>query len=167
MEIIFSNNSKKQLSKLDARIQQKVLFTLEKFKNNQPVDIIKLKGKSEEFRIRTGNYRIQLQKIKEGDKERLSAFEGLIIATKHGSGISGTFTVRKIVDGIGVERVFPLHAPMIEKIELVRRAKARRAKLYYIREKAAREVRRKMRSIIHEGDKLSAVADATEDAPSA
>ena len=66
MEIIFSNNSRKQLKKLDSRIQQKIIFTLEKFKNNQPVDIIKLKNKNDEFRIRTGNYRIQLQKVKEG-----------------------------------------------------------------------------------------------------
>jgi len=66
MEIIFSNNSKRLLKNLNIRIQQKILFTLEKFKNNQPVDIIKLKNKDEEFRIRTGNYRIQLQKIKEG-----------------------------------------------------------------------------------------------------
>lgn len=88
-----------------------------------------------------------MQKIKEGDKERLSPFEGIVIAKKHGTGISGTFTVRKVVDGIGVERVFPLHSPMIAKIEIVRRANTRRAKLYYIREKAAREVRRKMKSI--------------------
>lgn len=66
MEILFSNNSKKQLGKLDSRIQQKIIYSLEKFKNNQPVDIIKLKNKDEEFRIRTGNYRIQLQKVKEG-----------------------------------------------------------------------------------------------------
>lgn len=66
MEIIFSNNSKKQLKDLDVRIQQKILFTLEKFKRNEPVDIIKLKNKDEEFRIRTGNYRIQLQKVQEG-----------------------------------------------------------------------------------------------------
>ena len=66
MEIIFSNNSKKQLKKLDVRIQQKVLFTLEKFKRGGSVDIIKLKNKEEEFRIRTGNYRIQLQKVNEG-----------------------------------------------------------------------------------------------------
>ncbi|MAG07235.1 type II toxin-antitoxin system mRNA interferase toxin, RelE/StbE family [Candidatus Pacearchaeota archaeon] len=66
MEIIFSNNSKKQLTKLNVRLQQKILSTLEKFKNNQPVDMIKLKNKNEEFRIRTGNYRIQLQKVKEG-----------------------------------------------------------------------------------------------------
>lgn len=66
MEIIFSNNSKKQIKKLNVRIQNKIVNTLSKFKNNQPVDIIKLKNKDEEFRIRTGNYRIQLQKVKEG-----------------------------------------------------------------------------------------------------
>ncbi len=63
MEIIFSKTSKKQLEKLNTRIQQKILFTLEKFKDNKPLDIIKLKNKDNEFRIRIGNYRIQLQKI--------------------------------------------------------------------------------------------------------
>jgi len=66
MEIIFSNNSKKQFNKLNARIQQKIITVLDKFKNNLQVDIIKMKNKNDEFRIRTGNYRIQLQKIKEG-----------------------------------------------------------------------------------------------------
>jgi mRNA-degrading endonuclease RelE of RelBE toxin-antitoxin system len=66
MEIIFSNNSKKQIKKLNVRIQQKIITTLDKFKNNLPVDIIKMKNKENEFRIRTGNYRIQLEKIKEG-----------------------------------------------------------------------------------------------------
>lgn len=95
------------------------------------------------------------QKIKEGDKERLSAFEGLVISTKHGKGITGTFTVRKVVDGVGVERIFPLHAPMIAKVEVLRRSNVRRAKLYYIRNKAAREVRKKMK-LLHE--KPAAVA---------
>ena len=66
MEIIFSNIPKKQLSKLNPRIQQKIILALEKFRNNQRVDVIKLKNKEQEFRIRTGNYRIQLQKINEG-----------------------------------------------------------------------------------------------------
>lgn len=73
------------------------------------------------------------QKIKEGDKERLQAFEGVVIAAKHGRGKSGTFTVRKISSGVGVERIFPLHAPTVEKVEVLSQAKVRRAKLYYVR----------------------------------
>ena len=65
MEIIFSNHAKKQLKNLDERVQQKIIFTLDKFRNNQPVDIIKLKNKGDEFRIRTGNYRIQIQKVRD------------------------------------------------------------------------------------------------------
>lgn len=87
------------------------------------------------------------QKIKEGDKERLTPFEGLVIATKHGRGVTATFTVRRVVDGIGVERIFPIHSPTIGKIDILSKSKVRRAKLYYIREKAAREVRRKMKNI--------------------
>lgn len=90
------------------------------------------------------------QKIKEGDKERVTSFSGLVIARKHGRGMNGTFTVRNVVDGVGVERIFPLHLPTITKIETLRRSKVRRAKLYYIREKAAREVRRKMKSLFVE-----------------
>ncbi|MBI3442403.1 MAG: 50S ribosomal protein L19 [Candidatus Sungbacteria bacterium] len=100
--------------------------------------------------VRPGDLVRVHQKIKEGDKERISAFEGLVIAAKHGTGISGTITVRKVVDGIGVERVFPIHSPRIDKIEVVRRSKVGRAKLYYIRDKAAREVRRKMRTLRQE-----------------
>ncbi|MEK7599240.1 MAG: 50S ribosomal protein L19 [Patescibacteria group bacterium] len=87
------------------------------------------------------------QRIKEGDKSRLQAFEGLVIARKHGREPGATFTIRKVLEGIGVERIFPLYSPTIEKIELVSRSKARRAKLYYIREKAAREIRKKMKQL--------------------
>ncbi|MEK7172626.1 MAG: 50S ribosomal protein L19 [Patescibacteria group bacterium] len=87
------------------------------------------------------------QKVKEGDKERLAAFEGMVIARKHGRGVTATFTVRKVVDGVGVEKIFPLHSPTIGKIDVISHAKNRRAKLYYIREKAAKEIRRKMKQI--------------------
>ena len=90
------------------------------------------------------------QKIREGDKTRLQAFEGLVIARKHGLESGATFTIRKISYGNGVERVFPLFSPVIDKIEILRRGKVRRAKLYYIREKAARETRRKMRQTTYQ-----------------
>lgn len=79
-------------------------------------------------------------RIKEGNKERLQAFEGICIARKHG-GIRETVTVRKVSFGVGVERIFPLHATVIDHIDVVRRGKVRRAKLYYLRDlrgKAAR-----------------------------
>lgn len=108
--------------------------------------------------IRPGDTIRVVQKIEEGDKERLSPFEGLLIARKHGRGITATFTVRKIVDGVGVERIFPLYSPNIAKIEILRRSKVRRAKLYYIREKAAREVRKKMKLLRTEAEKTDAVS---------
>ncbi len=71
-------------------------------------------------------------RVKEGDKERVQAFEGVCIA-RRGSGVSETFTVRKISNGVGVERIFPVHSPMIAEIQVVRRGRVRRAKLYYLR----------------------------------
>ena len=81
----------------------------------------------------------------EKKKYRLQAFEGLILARKHGSEPGATFTVRKVASGVGVERIFPLYSPTIDKIELVKRSTVRSAKLYYVREKAVRDVRRKMK----------------------
>lgn len=86
------------------------------------------------------------QKIEEKGKIRLQSFEGLVLAVKHGKTASGTFTVRKVASGVGVEKTFPLYSPVIDTIEILRRARVRRAKLYYIRDKAAREVRRQMRN---------------------
>ncbi len=73
------------------------------------------------------------QKIVEGEKERVQVFEGIIIAKGSGSGVSKTFTVRKVVEGVGVEKVFPVHSPLIVKVELKRTSKVRRAKLYFLR----------------------------------
>ncbi|MBI3274167.1 MAG: 50S ribosomal protein L19, partial [Candidatus Colwellbacteria bacterium] len=75
--------------------------------------------------LRSGDTVRVHQKIKEGDKERINIFEGLVIAKKHGKGISATFTVRKIVGGIGVERIFPLHSPRITKIDIIKRSLVR------------------------------------------
>ena len=76
-------------------------------------------------------------KIKEGSRERIQVFEGTIIAKKHG-GINETFTVRRISYGVGVEKVFPLYSPVIEKVETVRKGKVRRAKLYYLRDRVGK-----------------------------
>ena len=76
-------------------------------------------------------------KIKEGNRERIQIFEGTVIAKKHG-GIEETFTVRRLSYGIGVEKVFPVHAPSIEKVEVVRHGKVRRAKLYYLRKRVGK-----------------------------
>ena len=83
--------------------------------------------------IRPGDVVRVHQKIKEGDKERVQIFEGVVIARKHGKGVSSTITVRKVVEGVGVERIIPVHAPSINKIEVVKSSKVRRSKLYYLR----------------------------------
>lgn len=97
--------------------------------------------------LRAGDTVRVWQKIQEKGKTRLQAFEGLVIARKHGAEAGATFTVRKIASGVGVEKIFPLYSPVIDKIEILRRAKVRRSKLYYIRDKSAKEIRKKMRSL--------------------
>lgn len=97
--------------------------------------------------IRPGDTVRVHQKIVEKGKTRIQMFEGLVIATKHGSESGASFTVRATLSGVGVEKIFPLFAPFIDKIEIVRRSKVRRAKLYFIREKVAREVRRQLRNM--------------------
>jgi len=91
--------------------------------------------------IRPG-YTVRIhQKVKEGNKERIQIYEGLVIAAKHGRGISGTITVRKISNGIGVERIFPLHSPAIKKIEIAKKSKVKRAKLYYMRKRSGKSAK--------------------------
>ncbi len=93
--------------------------------------------------IKPGDTVLVHQKIKEGGKERIQIFEGIVIARKHGKGISATITVRKVVDGVGVERIFPVHSPSIAKIEISKRGKVRRAKLYYLRTAKGKKARLK------------------------
>jgi large subunit ribosomal protein L19 len=99
-----------------------------------------------ELDLRTGDTVRVSVKIEEKGKTRLQIFEGLVIARKHGAEAGGTFTVRKISNGVGVERIFPLYSPSIDKIEIVRRANTRRSKLYFIREKVTRDIRKKLRN---------------------
>ncbi len=98
--------------------------------------------------LRSGDNVRVWQKVKEKDKTRLQAFEGLVLSRKHGTEAGATFTVRKVMDGVGVEKIFPLYSPMIDKIEVLRRSKVRRAKLYFVREKATKEIRRQMRRML-------------------
>lgn len=89
--------------------------------------------------------RVHQKIVDEKGKTRIQIFEGVVLARKHGTEAGATFTVRKVASGVGVEKIFPLYSPNIDKIEIVKRAKVRRAKLYYIREKVAREIKRQMR----------------------
>jgi large subunit ribosomal protein L19 len=95
--------------------------------------------------IRPGDTVRVHQKIQDKGKTRIQIFEGLVLARKHGDEPGATFTVRKVASGVGVEKIYPLYSPLIDKLEIVKRAKVRRSKLYYIREKVAREIKRQMR----------------------
>ena len=101
--------------------------------NIQPGDTVKVYQKIKE----------QNKKSKQKKQERIQVFEGVILAVKHGQGISGTITVRKMVGDVGVERIFPIHSPNIEKIEIVQRGKRRKAKLYYLRDRVGKRAKLK------------------------
>ncbi len=93
------------------------------------------------------------EKTKKGG-EKTQVFEGLVIARKHGKSINSTFTVRKISEGIGVERIFPIFCPSITKIEIIKRSKVRRAKLYYMRERAGKKARMKTKELLRKEEKV-------------
>ena len=99
------------------------------------IEAAQLKASVPEFSV--GDTVKVYNKIKEGNRERIQVFEGTVIAKKHG-GINETFTVRRVAHGCGIERVFPLHSPTVEKVELVRNGKVRRAKLYYLRDRVGK-----------------------------
>jgi len=107
-----------------------------------PVNIEERRG----LDLRSGDTVRVWQKIVEKGKTRSQAFEGLVLARKHGKEAGATFTVRRMASGVGVEKIFPLYSPVIDKIEVIKRSKIRRAKLYHIREKAAKEINRQMRN---------------------
>ncbi len=103
------------------------------------------------------------QKIKEGEKVRTQAFEGTVIARKHGETPSGTITIRKVSGGIGVEKVLPIYLPSIDKVQIIKKSKVRRAKMYYLREKTAKEIRKKIKQAqIQENLEIKAQIPETE-----
>ncbi|MEX2341263.1 MAG: 50S ribosomal protein L19 [Candidatus Paceibacterota bacterium] len=109
--------------------------------NISPVNMTSRK----ELGIRPGDTVRVHQKIEEKGKTRIQIFEGVVLARKHGDEPGATFTVRKVASGVGVEKIYPLYSPLIDKIEIVKRSQVRRAKLYFIRDKVAREIKRQMR----------------------
>jgi large subunit ribosomal protein L19 len=117
---------------------------------------------------------VELKKGKAANKKevttknvRRQAFEGLVLAVKHGSEPGGMFTVRRVASGVGVEKIFPLYSPTIDSIEVLRRTRVRRAKLYFIREKAARDQKRAMRKARAYTAPEAAAAAPAEEAPAA
>jgi large subunit ribosomal protein L19 len=115
-------------------------MTKEKFTS---VDVASRKG----LDFKAGDTVRVWSKIQEKGKTRLQAFEGLVLSRKHGSETGATFTIRKVASGVGVERIFPLYSPNVDKIEILRKSKTRRSKLYYIRTKAVKEVKKRLKSI--------------------
>lgn len=100
-----------------------------------------------ELDFRAGDTIKVWQKVKEGEKIRLQVFEGIVLSRNHGKEPGATFTVRKVVGGIGVERIFPLYSPDVDGVEIKSKSKFKRAKLFYIRDRAAREIRKKMKIV--------------------
>jgi len=111
--------------------------------------------------LRTGMTVKVHQKIKEGEKERIQIFEGLVLAVSHGNGVNKTVTVRKVVEGIGVEKIFPLYSPLVEKIVVNKESKVRRGKLYYMRSRFGKTARMK-ETFVKQKDFEKSVEDLAE-----
>jgi large subunit ribosomal protein L19 len=123
-----------------------------------PIDMKSRKG----LDFKAGDTVRVWNKIQEKGKTRLQAFEGLVLARKHGSEIGATFTVRKVASGVGVERIFPLYSPNIDKVEVLKHSKTRRNKLYYIRTKAVKEVKKRLKSITLSKEESEAAGETIE-----
>ena len=122
--------------------QMSILCKGEKMNLNLVNEITKEQMRSDIPELRPGQtVRVDV-KIKEGEKERIQAYEGIVVKVQ-GSGIGQTFTVRKISSGVGVERTFPVHSPIIDKVTVVRRGKVRRAKLFYLRQRSGKSAKLK------------------------
>lgn len=115
--------------------------------------------------LRAGDIVRLVRKIVEGDKERLQTFEGIVIAVKGGQSASPMVTVRKVTDGIGVELTLPLHSPSLESITVVKRARVRRAKLYYLRRKSTKSLRMKYQELTHFVREEDGASSAISSAP--
>lgn len=138
--------------------------------NSHKMTVSPVVAERKKLDIRAGDSVKVWQKIQEKGKTRLQLFDGLVLAVKHGKEAGGTFTVRKVASGVGVEKIFPIYSPMIDKIEVVKRSKVRRGKLYHIRDEAAKEIKRQMRNtrmIKPQEEEVAEVAsvEAVEEAP--
>lgn len=140
-----AEENKKVEENIEATTETKIEETPVKEEVLVKEDFIEAQKKKDIPEIRSGDMVKVYQKIKDKDKERVQVFEGQVLFIKHGKEIGATITVRKVVSGIGIEKTFPVHSPLIEKIEVVKKLRARRAKLYYIREAKGRKARLKAR----------------------
>lgn len=146
-----ANTSNIKFSPVDITARKNLLF--------KAGDTINVWSKILEEKVEKKGEKKKDAKKPEAPKFRLQAFEGIVLARKHGTEMGATFTVRKVASGVGVERIFPLYSPMIDKIEITKKARARRSKLYYIRTKAVKDVRSKMRSVTNQVDAEEAIAE--------
>ncbi len=132
----FKTAAPRRMAHQDARMSE-----IQEEKNMDALKLIAQSSmKADMPKVQVGDYVRVNVKIREGDKERIQAFEGTVIAMKHG-GISETFTVRRVAHGVGIERVFPIHSPRVDSVDVLRHGVVRRAKLYYLRNRVGKAAR--------------------------